>query len=88
MKVRITVKEGKCSGGFHQVGQDFTVEHTTPEGIGIAAEKTKIKKVVLTHLTGPGTRWPPLDPKIMVEKIKKVFNGEVLIGKDLLKIEI
>ena len=35
--IRITVKGGKCQGNLHHVGQVFTVEETTPEGICLGA---------------------------------------------------
>lgn len=35
--VRITVKDGVCQGGIHRVGQVFTVDETTPEGICLGA---------------------------------------------------
>ena len=37
MSVRIKVKEGKCQGGFHKVGDEITVDWTTPEGICLGA---------------------------------------------------
>lgn len=37
--------------------------HTTPEGIGVAAEKAKVKKIVLTHITEPSGPPPPTQPR-------------------------
>ena len=37
MKIRVTVKDGKCAGRTHEVGQVFTVEHTTPGGMCLGA---------------------------------------------------
>jgi uncharacterized repeat protein (TIGR04076 family) len=37
MATRITVKGGKCQGGTHRVGQVFTIERTTPEGMCLGA---------------------------------------------------
>lgn len=37
MTIRITVKEGQCSGKFHRVGDVFTVDHTTPGGMCMGA---------------------------------------------------
>ena len=37
MTIRITVKEGQCSGKFHKVGDIFTVEQTTPGGMCMGA---------------------------------------------------
>ena len=33
MPIRITVKGGKCQGDIHEIGQVFTVDETTPEGV-------------------------------------------------------
>jgi len=33
MAVIITIKEGKCHGGFHEVGEQIRVERGTPEGM-------------------------------------------------------
>ena len=37
MSIIITVKDGVCQGGFHQVGQVITVERTTPGGMCMGA---------------------------------------------------
>lgn len=37
MPIIITVKDGVCQGGVHQVGQVITVERTTPGGMCIGA---------------------------------------------------
>lgn len=37
MAIQISVKEGECQGGTHEVGQVFTVEHTTPAGMCLGA---------------------------------------------------
>ena len=37
MTIRITIKEGQCSGKIHKVGDTFTVEHTTPAGMCMGA---------------------------------------------------
>ena len=37
MSVRIRVKAGKCQGGIHNVGDEITVDWTTPEGICLGA---------------------------------------------------
>jgi uncharacterized repeat protein (TIGR04076 family) len=37
MAIRITVKQGQCAGKFHEVGQSFVVEDTTPEGMCLGA---------------------------------------------------
>ena len=37
MAIQISVKEGECQSGTHEVGQVFTVEHTTPAGMCLGA---------------------------------------------------
>lgn len=37
MQIRIIVKDGICQGKIHTVGQVFTVDHTTPEGMCLGA---------------------------------------------------
>ena len=37
MAVVITIKRGKCQGGFHSIGDTFTVESTTPSGMCLGA---------------------------------------------------
>ena len=31
MPVKITITKGKCQGDFHKIGDEFIVEHMTPE---------------------------------------------------------
>ncbi len=35
--VRITIKDGVCQGKIHEIGQVFTVDETTPEGMCLGA---------------------------------------------------
>jgi len=37
VSIIITVKDGICQGGVHEVGQVITVERTTPGGVCIGA---------------------------------------------------
>ncbi len=37
MSIKVTVKAGQCQGGFHKVGDTFTVENTTPGGMCFGA---------------------------------------------------
>lgn len=58
--------------------------HLIPSQIGELASKMECKKVVLTHL------YPECKgrEKEMIEKVKGKFDGEVVIAKDEMKIEI
>ncbi|OQX26158.1 MAG: hypothetical protein BWK80_11915 [Desulfobacteraceae bacterium IS3] len=37
VRIRITVISGKCQGNIHEIGQEFFVEKTTPQGICLGA---------------------------------------------------
>ena len=67
--------------GADLVIADVMKGHTTPEGVGIGAEKAKVKKLVLTHYGSE-------DQIDELERIKKVFNGKVVIGEDLMNISL
>jgi len=56
MAVLITVKQGKCQGGFHQIGDTFTVEHTTPAGMCLGAWGT-IAPYISSMLLGADFPW-------------------------------
>lgn len=38
MAVRITIKDGVCQGQIHEVGQVFTADETTPEGMCLGGD--------------------------------------------------
>ena len=56
MPVRITVKRGECQGDTHQIGQVFTVNETTPEGICTGAWDA-IGPYVMTLMRGGNFSW-------------------------------
>lgn len=56
--------------------------HHTPEEAGLAASQAGVKKLVLTHIS------PFRDIEDMKRQAKKNFSGEVIIGEDLMTIEI
>lgn len=56
--------------------------HLTPSLAGKIAKKANAKKLVLTHF------YPEVD-KVDIEKhCKKEFNGKIVLGKDLMEIDI
>jgi|TARA_B100001964_G_scaffold240610_1_gene310820 ribonuclease BN (tRNA processing enzyme) len=61
-----------------------TPAHTIPRQLGEIANKSKVKKVVLTHL------FPECKGKEneMVQSIEQNFSGEIIVGKDLMELEI
>jgi ribonuclease BN (tRNA processing enzyme) len=56
--------------------------HHTPEEAGLTASQAGVKKLVLTHIS------PFRDLEDMKRQAKKNFSGEVIIGEDLMTIEI
>ena len=56
MPVQITVIKGVCQGGVHQVGDDFTVDWTTPKGMCLGAWSA-IAPYVTALLCGGDVAW-------------------------------
>ena len=56
MPIRITVKRGKCQGDIHEIGQVFTVNETTPEGVCTGAWDA-IAPYVMALLCGGNFSW-------------------------------
>ncbi len=57
--------------------------HTTPEEIGILASNASVKKLILNHFVPP-----VFDEDVLVERIAKHFDGEIVVGKDLMQFDI
>jgi len=83
MKVRITVKEGKCSGDRHPVGQEIIVEHTTPGGMCLGAWNA-IAPYLTTLRFGGNFPWEKEigvatihcpDPKGITLELRRVEDG-------------
>lgn len=56
--------------------------HMDTHQIGEIAEKAKPKKVVLTHF------YPNLEKLDLVSEVKEKFDGEVVMGKDMMEVEV
>ena len=57
--------------------------HTTPEEIGVLASNASVKKLILNHFVPP-----VFDEGVLVERIAKHFDGEIVVGKDLMQFDI
>ena len=57
--------------------------HTTPEEIGVLASNASVKKLILNHFVPP-----VFDEDLLVERIAKHFDGEIVVGKDLMQFDI
>jgi ribonuclease Z len=80
---------------------DADLVHTTPEQIGIAAEESGAKTIVLTHIQNPGFKLPkPSDSgifsidliqpinDIFKKKINHFYKGKIILAQDLGTLEI
>ena len=57
--------------------------HTTPEEVGLLASNASVKKLILNHFVPP-----VFDEDVLVERIAKHFDGEIVVGKDLMQFDI
>jgi ribonuclease BN (tRNA processing enzyme) len=63
--------------------EEFKVEgHLFPRLAGKIATEARVKKLLLTHL------YPPCDDYDIKREVKKVFQGEVILAEDLMKVEV
>ncbi|HZW58367.1 MAG TPA: MBL fold metallo-hydrolase [Nitrososphaerales archaeon] len=66
--------------------------HSTPTMAGKLAKAAGVKKLVLNHFVGWNDFTPNKDPydweKIAPPRVKENFDGELILGEDLMKIEI
>ena len=83
MTIRITVREGDCQGGVHEVGQVFTVERTTPAGMCLGAWNA-IAPYVVALCCGGNFPWEEErgvatihcpDPKGIMVELRRVDEG-------------
>lgn len=56
--------------------------HMNTTQIGRLAKRAKVKKVILSHIL------PATNGKDLVSEVKEEFDGEVVLGKDLMEIEL
>ena len=57
--------------------------HTFPKEVGEVAKEALVEKLILTHFVPP-----VFDEKNLKADVEEVYKGEIVIGKDLLSIEI
>ena len=62
---------------------NVTDYHTSPKEVGVLAENAKVKKLILNHFVPPVFNEEKLD-----REIKEHYSGEIVIGKDLLEINL
>jgi len=57
--------------------------HTFPKEVGEVAKEAKVKKLILTHFVPP-----VFDEEKLKNEVGEVYKGDIVIGEDLLNIEV
>ena len=57
--------------------------HTSPKEVGEVAKEAKVKKLILTHFVPPS-----FDEEKLKNEVRDVYKGDIVIGQDLLNIEV
>lgn len=65
MRVRVTITDGVCSGGFHHEGDVVDLDWTTPEGMCLGAYMA-VAPYAMAMLAGGSFDWETEDGAAMV----------------------
>jgi ribonuclease BN (tRNA processing enzyme) len=74
------------AGNQNSVAQHVVETHSNNEQVGRMASEAGVKTVVLTHLL-PGSNRPgtgEYPDSSYIDGVRKVFNGQVIVGRDLM----
>lgn len=74
----------KQFAGAKRLREHLMAAHTSTEDVGKIAAQAGVKTLVLTHLV-PGDD-PSISDEQWAEGVRKYFDGQVIVGKDLLEI--
>lgn len=66
--------------------EHLLASHSTGEQVGKLASAAKVKKLVLSHFVPGG--FPYLDDKVWLDAVRPYFDGEIVIGSDLMEITV
>ncbi|MFZ6800146.1 MBL fold metallo-hydrolase [Undibacterium sp. Di24W] len=66
--------------------EHLLASHSTAEQVGRVATRAKVKKLVLSHFVPGG--YPYLDDKLWLDAVRPYFDGEIIVGSDLMEIQI
>jgi ribonuclease BN (tRNA processing enzyme) len=76
------------TGNPNSIARHVVETHSTTEDVGRMAAEAKVKTVVLSHLL-PGSnaqRGPELPDTAYIAGVKKHFDGEVIVGRDQMRL--
>lgn len=66
--------------------EHLLASHSTAEQVGRVATKAKVKKLVLSHFVPGG--YPYLEDSVWHNAVRPYFDGEIIVGSDLMEIQI
>jgi ribonuclease BN (tRNA processing enzyme) len=81
-------QEEAKTGNRNSVARHIVETHSTTEDVGRMAAEAKVRTVVLSHLlpgANPG-RGGELGDSAYIEGVRKHFTGEVIVGRDQMKL--
>lgn len=76
---------GPNSALLKQLTEHMTQEHLAPEEVGKIAKRAGVKTVILTHIVAAPSDHLDED---LVAGVKKYFDGEVIVGHDLMRYDL
>lgn len=69
------------------IGRHVLETHVSTEEVGRMATEAKVKTVVLYHLLpGANSQRGPVADEVYISELRKTFNGEIIVGKDQLRV--
>jgi len=87
MTVGIRAQFGAVSQNAESIGRHVVETHVSTEEVGRMASEAKVKTVVLYHLLpGSNNQRAPVADDVYISEVKKFFSGEVIVGRDQLRI--
>lgn len=66
--------------------EHLLASHSSCEQVARVAREAKVKKLVLSHFVPGG--YPYLDDQVWLDAVRPHFDGEIIVGRDLMEISI
>jgi ribonuclease BN (tRNA processing enzyme) len=77
-------RQAIAAGNENSVARHVAETHSTTEDVGKMAAEAKVKTVVLSHLLPGGNN--DLPETAYIDAVRKYFNGQVIVGRDGLRL--
>lgn len=66
--------------------EHLLASHSTAEQVGRVATQANVKKLVLSHFVPGG--YPYLEDQVWLDAVRPYFEGEIIVGSDLMEIQV